>query len=131
VIIRTLGKDKPELELKRMLSNLKQIEYSDCPEAFRKAWLRYVQAWERFATPSAIEQQQKRILASPTSESIGASAEVRGGFAPGAKAEVQYQATYENNAKLAESLAPADVAQAFRAVESVALKFNVDALKYP
>jgi hypothetical protein len=107
-----------------------QIATSVCPDEFRSAWLAYIQAWERYASPSAIERRQRQILASPTSRSMGGNVEGHGGLGVGGGISAHYDTTHENNAKLVEFLDREDTAQALRALESVALQFKVDALKY-
>ncbi len=121
-IVRVLGRNSKIQDRKHTLRNLKQVEMLDCPEEFKEAWLAYIQAWERFATPSPTEQQQKHVLARPTSRSVDAKIGVGIG--------AHYESTHENNVKLAEKLEAEDTSEALRLVERVALKFKVDALKY-
>jgi hypothetical protein len=130
--VRTPGKQVRTLDLPHVLHHLKQIETADCPDEFRTAWLAYIQAWERYASPSSIERRQKQILASPTSRSMGGNLEGHAGLGSGVGGglSAHYDSTHENNAKLAEFLDREDTSEAFRVVESVALKYNVDALKY-
>lgn len=132
VIVHALGCDVRKFNNLRALHNLKRIDTSDCPNEFQTAWLAYIQAWERFANPSPTERRQKQILASPTSRSIQGNLEGHAGLGAGAGAGIsgQYSSTHENYAKLAEMYDKEDTSEAFRTVESVALKFKVDALKF-
>jgi hypothetical protein len=121
-----------QVALPRFLRLLKQIDVSDCPNEFQTAWLAYVQAWERYATPSPIERRQRQVLEKPTSVTLGVNLEHHVGLGSGigAGGGVQYESKHENYGKLVEFFDREDTSEAWRAVESVALKFKVDALKY-
>jgi len=115
-----------------MQRSIKQIDTSNCPNEFQTAWLAYVQAWERYATPSPIERRQRQVLERPTSTSLGGNLEGHAGLGSGVGAggAVHFESGHDNNGKLVDFLDREDTSEAWRAVESVALKFKVDALKY-
>jgi hypothetical protein len=130
IIARSDG--RKTLHLRRVMCQLRHIDPTDCPAEFQTAWLDYIQALERFATPSIAELQERRLLASATSCSLQGNLEGHAGFQSGLGGGLGlwYAVAHESYPALAQLYAREDPSEAFRHVESVALKYKVNAPEY-
>lgn len=116
---------KTMLMPREFLRRLKEIGTDGCPDAFRLSWLKYIQAWERFAEPGPIAQRQDRLTMAAVKGKIEGNASLTslgGGLT--------VEADLSNFEDMARRLEPRDTDEAFRHVENTALRFGVDALKW-
>lgn len=116
----------PKLLPAEYLKQLKEISTDGCPEEFRQAWLQYVQAWERNAAPNDVERRQDRL----TMAAVKGKLEVHGGVGTTTGGGLGVEADLSNLKDMAKRLESRDTNESFRHVETVALGYGVDALKW-
>jgi hypothetical protein len=131
-VVSINGRDVCEFEPRHALYRLKQIDFSGCPTEFQIAWLGYIHSLQRFAAPSPAERMEKQILTRPTLFSVAGNVDGHVGLENGLGGGLgmRYEVAHENNVKLAELYDQEDSTEALQQMESVALNFKVNALKY-